>query len=124
MIAVYNEYSKKLQITALYGHRQKRPLLSLVILLLGTFFGIFGDFLRCRPAIHHCWKIFVDMQPGNINHAIHATKSKAEFILERKRFFLSLCHMCISLFPMGILVCEVEKWKRACEKAIKNRLRC
>ena len=34
--------------------------------------------------------------------------------------FLSLCHMRISLFRMRILVCEVEKWKRACEKAMQN----
>ena len=50
-------------------------------------------------------------------------RAQAEFILERKRF-LSLCRMRISLFRMRILVCEVEKWERACEKAMKKRLRC
>ena len=38
-------------------------------------------------------------------------------VREELRIFLSLCRM-------RILICEVEKWKRACEKAMKKRLRC
>ena len=36
--------------------------------------------------------------------------------------FLSLCRMRISLSRMRILVCEVAKLKRACEKAMKKTL--
>ena len=40
--------------------------------------------------------------------------------------FLSLCHMCISLFRMRILVCEVEKWnahaRKRCKKACVIRM--
>ena len=38
-------------------------------------------------------------------------------VREELRIFLSLCRMRIS-------ICEVEKWKRACDKAMKKRLRC
>ena len=57
---------------------------------------------------------------ASILWCIHALK--AEFILES--VFLALCRMCISLFRMHILVCEVEKWKCACEKTMKKCLHC
>ena len=50
---------------------------------------------------------------------LNTPQIKAEFILDRKCFFIPLSHSHL-LFRMRILFCEVEKWKRACKKRWKN----
>ena len=66
------------------------------------------------------YSIYVDIVCGYKREKLKPKTLKAEFIL--KRVFLSLCRMRVSLFRMRILVCEVEKWKCACEKAMKKTL--